>query len=79
MMSLIYKIDILGMLKQEGYNTNRIRKEKLFSESTLQKFRKGIMVSSDNINMLCKLLHLQPGDIIGYVDDDTAVNSEADN
>ncbi|MBE6892346.1 MAG: helix-turn-helix transcriptional regulator [Ruminococcaceae bacterium] len=69
-MSLVYKIDVLACLKKAGYNTNTIRKRKLFSESTLQKFRTGEMVSADNINMICKLLQLQPGDVLAYVDDE---------
>lgn len=66
---LKYTIDILSELKSRGYTTYRIRKEKLFSESTLQKFRKGTVVSADNINTLCKYLNCQPGDILEYVPD----------
>jgi len=68
-MSLVYKVKILEKLKEAGFNTNKIRKEKLFSESTLQKFRNNEMVSHENINMLCKLLQCQPGDILAYVED----------
>jgi len=32
---IAYKIDILAALKEKGYNTNRLRKEKLLAESTL--------------------------------------------
>lgn len=66
---LKYTIDILSELKSRGYTTYRIRKEKLFSESTLQKFRKGTVVSADNINTLCSFLNCQPGDILEYVPD----------
>ena len=34
-MPIIYKTDILMALKEAGYNTNRIRKEKLLSEGVL--------------------------------------------
>ena len=40
-MPLRYKINILNALKEKGYNTNRIRTEGLFSQSTLQKLREG--------------------------------------
>lgn len=69
-MPLIYKIDVLPALKKAGYNTNRIRKEKLLSESTLQKFREGKPVSWENIETLCALLGCQPGDILEYVPED---------
>ena len=69
-MSLRYKVDILAKLKAEGYNTTRLRKEKLLSESTIQKFRNKLPVSWENIETLCRLLKCQPNDIIEYVPDD---------
>ncbi len=69
-MSLKYKFDVLEALKQSGYTTYKIRKEKLFAESTLQKFRNGQVISADNLNCLCKCLNLQPGDILEYVPDE---------
>ena len=66
-MPIKYKINILEALKEKGYNTTRIRKEKILSESTLQAFRSGELVSWKNIERLCELLHCQPGDILEYV------------
>lgn len=69
-MSLKYKFDVLEALKQAGYTTYKMRKEKLFAESTLQKFRNGQVISADNLDSLCKCLNLQPGDILEYVPDE---------
>ena len=66
-MPLRYKVDILGLLKERGYNTNRIRTEGLLSQSTLQKFRNGQGVSWENIETLCTLRDCQPGDLVEYV------------
>lgn len=68
-MPIGYKIDVISALKSAGYSTYRIRKEKLFGEATLQKFRQGELVSWENISTLCKLLCCQPGDILEYVPD----------
>ena len=68
-MAVIYKIDVLEKLKISGYSTYRIRKDKLLSESTVQKFRKGEPVSWENIATVCKLLNCQPGDIMEYVEE----------
>lgn len=68
-MPLRYKIDVLSALKDEGYNTNRIRTEGLLSQSTLQKFRNQQGVSWENLETLCRLLRCQPGDLIEYVED----------
>ena len=59
-MSMRYKFDILAALREKGYRSTRIRSEKIMSESTMQKFRTGEMVSTDNIERLCKLLDCQP-------------------
>ena len=64
-----YKIDILQALKAAGYNTSILRKEKLMGEATIQKLRKGELVSWANINTICRLLNCQPGDIIEYIPD----------
>ena len=36
---LTYKIDVLKELAQRGYTANRMRKEKILSESTMQNLR----------------------------------------
>ena len=40
-MPLKYKFDVLQALKEKGYSAYTIRKEKLLSESTIQKLRSG--------------------------------------
>ena len=60
---------LLEELKLAGYNTNKLRQEKILAESTIQKLRENIPVSIDNLDTLCRLLHRQPGDIIEYVDE----------
>lgn len=67
-MPIRYKTDILEALKAKGYSTYRIRKEKLLAESTVQAFRKGELVSLDNIARICELLGCQPGDILEYTE-----------
>lgn len=68
-MPIKYKIDILTALKEAGYNTGRIRKEKILSESTVQSIRRQEAINFDNLGRLCRLLHCQPGDILEYIED----------
>ncbi len=65
-MPICYKINILAALKEKGFSTYRIRKDKLLSESTLQAFRNGEPVSWDNIARICEMLDCQPGDLLYY-------------
>ena len=67
---LVYKLDILAALKNNGYTTYRIKKEKILSESTLQKFRHKEGISWANLDTLCSLLQCQPGDLIAYIPDE---------
>lgn len=64
---LKYKIDVLATLKEKGYNTNKIRTEKIMGEAMLQKIRNGEMVSWSVFEKLCDLLNCQPADLIEYV------------
>lgn len=68
-MALVYRIDVLQALKDKGYNTNRLRKEKILAESTIQKLRDNKPISWANIAQICALLDCQPGDIMEYVDE----------
>lgn len=65
-MGLVWKIDALAALKAKGYTTHKLRQEKLLSESTIQKLRTGEGVAWINVEMLCRLLECQPGDILEY-------------
>lgn len=69
-MALQYKINVLDALKEKGYTTYSLRKEKLLSESTIQKLRVGEGVAWDNIETLCKLLDCDVGDLLEYVKED---------
>ena len=51
---IIYK-DILQKLKDAGYNTNRIRKEKILSEGTLQRLREGKPITTETLDVICNI------------------------
>ena len=65
-MPIGYKIDVIAALKKAGYSTYRIRKDKIMGEATLQKLRNGEPVSWENMSTICKLLKMQPGQILLY-------------
>ena len=65
-MAIVYKKNILAELKGKGYNTTRLRAEKLLAEGTIQQLREGKLVSWRNIDRICSLLECQPGDILAH-------------
>lgn len=64
---LKYKIDVLEALKEKGYSSYKIRKDKLIGEAQLTKIRSGDIASKETLNTICMLLDCQPGDILEYV------------
>lgn len=70
-MPLRYKIDVLEALKDAGYSSTRLRKEKLMGESYMTQLRRGEMVSWKTIETICRLLGCQPGDLVEYAPETT--------
>ena len=69
-MAVIYKIDVLKSLKEKGYSTAKLRKDKLMGEATIQKIREGQLVSWANIDTICTLLECDVGDIVEHRKED---------
>lgn len=65
-MPIAYKIDILSALKEKGYSTYKLRKDKILGESVIQQLRTGELVSWKVIDTLCVLLECQPGDLVEH-------------
>lgn len=70
-MPVRYKVEVLQALKAAGYNTTRLRREKLLAENTIQQIREGKLVSWTNVARICSMLQCQPGDILEYKEDST--------
>lgn len=71
-MPIVYRIDVLKAIKEKGYTTYMLRKQKIMGEATVQKLRKNELVSWANIAVICRLLDCQPGDLLEYVPDQKA-------
>lgn len=69
------KIDIVTELKSVGYTAYRLRKERIFGERTMQKFRDGGIPSPAELDKICEILGMQPGDILEYIPDSEDSNN----
>ena len=56
-------------MTEKGLTTYRIRKENIIGQATLQSLKNDEPVSTETINVLCKVLGCQPGDIMEYIDE----------
>ena len=66
---LAYKINVIETLKESGYNSTRILKENIISQSAMQKLRNNEMVGIKTLEQLCEILDMQPPNIIKYVNE----------
>lgn len=69
-MAIRHTVNILEELKKAGYTSYRLRKDKIFGESTIQRFRDGGQLDWLVLDKLCSLLGCQPGDLIEYKEDE---------
>lgn len=61
---------LFALLKEKGWNTSRIREEKLIGQGTLTNLRNGTGgLDHKTIARICKVLGCQPGDLMEYVED----------
>lgn len=68
---LVYKIDVLKELKEAGYSSYAIQKNKLLAQNVVTKLRNGETdINHKTLNTLCELLGCQPGHILKYVPDE---------
>jgi len=60
---------IMKLLSDHGWSSYRLRKEKLLSEGTISRLRRGENLNTSTIDVLCRLCECQPGDLMHYVPD----------
>ena len=63
---IVYTCDILEKLKEKGYTTYTLRKEKLISQGAVQKLREGKLLSWHELDQVCIMLECQPGDLVRH-------------
>ena len=67
----IYKIDVLSDLRKHGLTPSVIRKNKIIAEKTMTNFRNGKVCGINELDKLCSIFNVQPGEIIEWIPDDS--------
>lgn len=67
------KADVMELLKEKGFTSYRLRKEKLLGESTMSKLRNNGLPSWGELDMICHLLQCQPGDLVEFVQEEQSL------
>lgn len=60
-------VNMLELLKQCGYTTYELRKQKIFGERTIQRLREGKLPSWEVLNFICDNTLYEPWEIIEYM------------
>ena len=68
---IVYK-NVFEKMKEAGYSTSVIRKEKLIPEGSMQNIREGKLVNLKTIDTICRLSGCRVGELIEYVPDENA-------
>ena len=66
---IVYR-DILRQLSDAGWSAYRLSKERILSNSTIQRLRDGGPISTDTVDIICSLLECQPNDIMEHKRDE---------
>ena len=69
-MPIVYKTNVLEKLKDSGYSTYKLRKDKIMGEAMIQKIRENQLVSWATLDTICSLLNCNVGDIVEHVKED---------
>ena len=57
-------------LRDSGYSSYRLFKERLLSQSTITKLNNDLPVTVTTIDTICRLTGCQPGELMEYVPDE---------
>lgn len=71
---ITYKIDILEELKNKGYSTYVLRKNRYLSETTIANIRAGKPITLNSLDSICVMLRKTPEEVIHFeISDDDKV------
>lgn len=65
-----YKVDVISELAKRGWTNSRFREEKVISQATLTRLKRGESVTLETVNVICLILRMQPGDLFEIVPTD---------
>ena len=62
-------VDVLDMLARCGFTSYELRRQRMIGQSELQRIREGGLPSWKTLDMICRILCYQPGELIEYRED----------
>lgn len=66
-MPLRWRVNVLELLKENGYTSYKLRKDNIFCQSSIQNLRHDKMVSWRDLETICRLTGKQPGKLLEFV------------
>lgn len=69
-MGIYYKKDICQLLSDAGYTSYRLQEKGIMNSAGWTRLKKGKIVTMDTLDKICTVLQIQPGDLVGYKEDE---------
>ena len=66
-MAIRTKVNLLALLKENGYSSYKLRRENIWGQSAIQKLRLGGLPSWNELDTICKLTNSKIEDLVEYV------------
>ena len=63
---------LFSILNERGHSATYWLRQNGFHSATVTKLRKNERINTDTVNNICKLLNVQPGDIMEYTPEEAA-------
>ena len=60
---------MLEKMKENGITSYVVRKDKIIGQETYKKIKSGGHIDTRTLNIMCRLLDCQPGDLLEYIPD----------
>lgn len=62
--------NVLQKLASKGWTSYRLKKEKVLSGSAIDRLRENRPITTETLNVVCRLCECQPGDLMIYSPDE---------
>ena len=62
--------DVLKKLSENGWSSYRLKEEAVIHSGTIDRLRTGMPITTETIDVICRLCKCQPGDFLTWVPDE---------
>lgn len=69
-MGIYYKQDICDLLHKAGYTSYNLQEKGILNSAGWTRLQQKKIITMDTLDKICTILQMQPGELIGYKEDE---------